>query len=293
MLIKKLWLCLFVFLVFNIPVQAQPLSDVYLSLLSEKEVYNIDDTVKIGLMVSSYNMTQRAAFYLRFNEADNPYQELFNKFISFEGISEEMKPMVNEVFPLEFYSHMNCVEHPEEPCLFEFPASILGSGSYSLTVFLASPEDPEHTAFPADVSFTILSSSEEPINSTNIVGTWDVSAYDSNNNPYGTGTWTFNPDGTLEASITRSDGYREVGKGIWSLEGNNLKYKYTENWHYDNNGNLLNHCWVPEPIDQNWPNGVCDSGSAEFYEGSGIVEGTSSKFKMSQNNGFTLYFTRQ
>lgn len=91
--------------------------------------YRPSDMVRIGLELSSSNMDQLKTLYLHFASTNPVYSMCNDAYLTVEGCSRDEVPLINEVFPLSFLN-LSC--QGGVPCLFEFPASALGNGEYTL-----------------------------------------------------------------------------------------------------------------------------------------------------------------
>ncbi len=254
---------------------------------ANKEIYNLNDIIKIGLSVNSTDMPNYNEFslYLRFNKDHNPYKDLFNKFITINGIYDFMEPMFNETYPIEYFQ-LDCISHPDQPCLFEFPANSLPGGSYNLTFFLASPIDPLKTAVSDNLTFIIV----EDIFQT-LKGKWQIVGYTSNQTEILNGIATFKEDYSFEIIQTYKNGLKQIINGEWKYKKDNkelilIPEKEKVSW-----GSISITCWV-----ENWPSGLCDNGeTTEFFLSQGKVEIGAKEFYLVQKNEreYIVYFKKQ
>ncbi len=107
--------------------------------------YGYDDIVRIGFEVSSSNMDQLKTLYLFFSSTNPAYARCDNSYLTIDDCFENEVPLINEMFPLSFLN-LNC--QGEVPCLFEFPASALGSGDYTIKVGIGGLEGAEACSQP-------------------------------------------------------------------------------------------------------------------------------------------------
>jgi hypothetical protein len=269
-------------------------------------------------------MNMPVYLFLKFNEAQNAYSNLWNYFLTNTGNFPYPVAAFPGSYPAGAYN-LDCTG----ACLFDFPGSYLGAGSYSITAYLVdSPSsivmDPSGTVTIVgngtsnsmdlsiqevgttcedavyaqqnpclcDLDYANAHPQECSVNSTTIVGTYNVSGLHTSGNS-SSGTWIFAADGSFSWDETQPDGHRYLNNGVWSLSGDSLAYKYLETTKWNPFGEQQYHCSTTVA---NWPNGTCDAGSTQstypFGDGSGSVQGTAQHFTITQTNNWVLTFTR-
>jgi len=246
--------------------------------------FAVADTVKIGLQVSGGSPDATAAIYLKYLQASNSWVDLWNQYISANGIFSTPTPILSLLLPIQAYN-LDC---SHSPCFMEFPAALLGEGQHAFEAFLAGLPGPSAVSPISNVATTQIDihAASQPQQSQGafLVGNWTIEWSSGES-----GTWTFNSDGTFVVDWNEQGYRRVVGKGTWSYANGQLSYRYEEETDYDlQTGAIVKHCVVSQ-----WPNAVCNVGpsaTAIFHSGSATVSAGTKSFTASQTNGYSVYF---
>jgi len=145
-------------------------SDLILS--QSKPTYKKGERVKIGLQVESIDLDREAALYVRFTELPSDFADCEGKYLTVNGTSSKPAPIIDTTFPLYLYNSLDCINYPDQPCLFDFVAEF--PGSYEITAYLANPYDPCDVIAPTqDVNYCLPNfdeaSTQNAFNARNIV----------------------------------------------------------------------------------------------------------------------------
>lgn len=143
------------------PVPSAQLPSVVFTTEAGRTIFAPSDTVRVGLSVSGGDLNLPAYLYLKFNQAANPYDTLFNTYLTTSGISAAPAPIVPYAFPAGAYN-LDCIS-PTYNCLFEFPGSLLGEGAYSFTAYLGNGAT---STTPSDLTLTIVGVAQCNTNTT-------------------------------------------------------------------------------------------------------------------------------
>lgn len=187
-----------------------PVSNVSLEfVLPNGSSFHTDETVRIGLVASGGASDATAAIYLKYLQASNSWMDLWNAYISVNGIFWDPTPIVPILLPVQAYN-LDC---SHAPCFMEFPASLLGEGAHAFEAFLGNLPGPSVVSpisNVASVSFDIHAAptpQPPPPQPQPTQYAISASVY-----PAGTGSISCNPNpvaggSTSSCSITANSGY--------------------------------------------------------------------------------------
>lgn len=143
------------------PAPSAQLPSVFFTTEGGRTIFAPTDTVSVGLSVSGGDLNLPAYLYLKFNQAANVYGDLWNMYLTTSGASVAPVPIVSYAFPSGAYN-LDCIS-PTYNCLFEFPGSMLGEGTYSFTGYLG---DGSTSTTPSNLTLTIAGIAQCNTNTT-------------------------------------------------------------------------------------------------------------------------------
>lgn len=302
----------------------------HVNAVMAKDTFLLTEQVKIGISVYGDDLTGPAGLYMRFNQAQNNYTGFFNKFLTVDGEFDTPQAIIPGVnFDVTNFN-LDCSDNG--PCLLDFPASILGIGSYSFTFFLADATKPVQVTQNGDGYFFTQDDTELPITTIEFTiaegtcNTCSCGAFAAQNpclcdpayaSSHPTecqitataivGSWNeqaHNADNTYSVTGTRqflSDNTFIAD----ALYNDGTKRLSKGEWSYDNGTLSYKYTDVVKTTADGstqhcwattWPDGMCDDGTTlttPFASGEGTVDGTAQSFTITQNNGWVGIFTRQ
>jgi|GEM_PF-5564609 len=109
----------------------------HVDVVKEKDTFLLSEQVRIGTSIYGDDLSRPAGLYMLFNKASNPYNDLFNKYLTIDGALNTPTAIVpGGNFDVSNFN-LDCVTYPEQPCILNFTGSDIGVGEYSITFFLA------------------------------------------------------------------------------------------------------------------------------------------------------------
>ncbi len=176
-------------------------------LLPNGSSFHTDEMVKIGLTASGGAPDTTAAIYLKYLQASNSWVDMWNSYISINGVFRDPIPIISVLLPVQTYN-LNC---HHSPCFMEFPAGLLGEGQHGFEAFLGGLPGPSGVSPISNVAsvFFDIHAAQQPQPPVPQPGQYTISA---SVNPVSAGSISCSPNpvtagSTSSCSITANSGY--------------------------------------------------------------------------------------